>query len=74
VLLPMTPARLKEWAYAGLIFDVVSALYSAIAVGDAPNQWIPPIIALTLIGGSYILYRQREQVEQQLVISNKTLI
>lgn len=70
VLLPMTPSRLKEWAYAGLIFDVVSALYSAIAVGDAPDQWVPPIIALSLIGGSYALYRQRQNAKTESGIAN----
>lgn len=58
VLYPLN-ARLKEWAYAGLIFDVTGALYSAIAVGDAPITWIPPLLGIILIGGSYILYRQR---------------
>src|SRR5262245_21246723 len=26
--------RLKEWAYAGLVFDIAGALYSHLAVGD----------------------------------------
>jgi hypothetical protein len=26
--------RLKEWAYAGLIFDITGALYSHLSVGD----------------------------------------
>jgi uncharacterized membrane protein YhaH (DUF805 family) len=48
--------RLKEWAYAGLVFDLVGALYSHISVGDSPSQWIFPILGLTLVSGSYFLY------------------
>lgn len=48
--------RLKEWAYAGLVFDVVGALYSHIAVGDPASAWIFPIIGLTLILASYFLF------------------
>ena len=33
VLIPGT-GRLKEWAYAGLIFDLAGALYSHLSVGD----------------------------------------
>lgn len=58
VLLPIN-ARIKEWAYAGLFFDVMSALYSAIAVGDAPDTWIPALIGIVLVGGAYALYRQQ---------------
>lgn len=55
VLLPRFP-RLKEWAYAGLTFDVIGAFYSHISVGDAASFWIFPLVALALILGSYFLY------------------
>src|SRR5882672_12578948 len=32
--------RLKEWAFAGLVFDVVGALYSHLSVGDPMSAWI----------------------------------
>src|SRR5437764_13058333 len=35
LLLPIVPARLKEWAYAGFAFTLVSALLAHLAVGDA---------------------------------------
>jgi hypothetical protein len=57
VLQPWYP-RLKEWAYAGLAIDVVGALYSHLSVGDPPTAWIPPIVAIGLIFGSYALYRK----------------
>ena len=43
---------LKEWAYAGVTFDLIGALYSHIAVGDSVQFLIPPIIGLALTGGS----------------------
>jgi hypothetical protein len=49
--------RLKEWAYAGLVFDVIGALYSHLLVGDSPSGWMPALIGLVLVGGSYLFYR-----------------
>lgn len=61
ILVPGYP-RLKEWAYAGLFFDITGAMYSAAAVGDPPAQWVPAlIIGYVLIFGSYIFYHKRKQ-------------
>ncbi len=49
--------RLKEWAYAGLVFDVIGALYSHLSVGDSPSGWMPALIGLVLVGSSYLSYR-----------------
>ena len=40
-------ARLKEWAYAGMVFDALFAAYSRGAIGDP----LPQIILPLLIGG-----------------------
>ena len=40
VLLPGLP-RVKEWAFAGLTFDLTGALYSHLSVGDPPSRWRP---------------------------------
>jgi hypothetical protein len=50
--------RLKEWAYAGLVFDLVGAAYSHISVNDPASVWVMPVIALLLVTGSYALYRR----------------
>lgn len=39
VLVPMVPARLKEWAYAGFAITLVSALIAHLAVGDGAVAW-----------------------------------
>lgn len=51
--------RLKEWAYAGLVFDLIGAFYSHLSVGDPPSAWAPPFIGLLLVSGSYLFYRKR---------------
>lgn len=61
-------ARLKEWAYAGLFFDTVSAFYSGISVNAGPADIIPPIVATALIVGSYLLYRRRLYLVQRTLV------
>ena len=58
LLLPRL-GRLKEWAYAGLIFDLAGALYSHVSVGDPSSIWVFPVIGLCLVGGSYALRSAR---------------
>lgn len=49
--------RLKEWAYAGLAFDVIGAIYSITMVRQTVA--IIPIIALMFVFTSYFLYHKR---------------
>ena len=51
--------RLKEWAYAGLIFDITGALYSHLSVGDPVSVWGFAVVGLVLVGGSYGFGRLR---------------
>lgn len=48
--------RIKEWAYAGLTFDLVGATYSMIATGEPAVHWM--LIGFGLIAGSYIYYHK----------------
>ena len=59
VIAILTPGfrRLKEWAYAGLTFDLLGALYSHLVVGDPPTTWMFALIGLALAIGSYLLSR-----------------
>jgi hypothetical protein len=54
-------ARLKEWAYAGLVFDIVGALYSHLSVADPVSVWGFALVALVLVSGSYVCGRLRTQ-------------
>jgi LPXTG-motif cell wall-anchored protein len=60
ILFPRLP-RLKEWAFAGLAFDLIGALYSHLSVGDAASSWIFPVIGIVLLIGSYVLFRRKTQ-------------
>jgi hypothetical protein len=62
ILFPGFP-RLKEWAYAGLVFDLIGAFYSHISVGDPFGVWIFPIIGLLLVSGSYCLHRKKQNYQ-----------
>jgi DoxX-like family len=63
VLLPMVPARLKEWAYAGFAITLVSALLAHLAVGDgfAASSWAGGTGVLW--SASYFFYRQLQAGE-----------
>ena len=50
---------IKEWAYAGLVFDIAGAIYSLICVGASVPDMLFPIIALLLVMASYILYHRK---------------
>ncbi|WP_298900337.1 DoxX family protein [uncultured Psychroserpens sp.] len=47
---------LKEWAYAGFLFNFLLALEAHIATKD--NLYFGPVIALVLLAGSYTFYRR----------------
>ena len=55
--------RLKEWAYAGLTFDMTGALYSHLSVGDPASVWLFAVVGLLLTAASYLLYRSVRSAE-----------
>ena len=68
VLAPGLP-RLKEWAFAGLTFDLTGALYSHLSIGDPPSAWMPAVVGLVLMAGSYAAYRtQRDSSHAREVL------
>jgi uncharacterized membrane protein YphA (DoxX/SURF4 family) len=54
VLAPGLP-RLKEWAYAGMMFDLTGALVSHAAAGDGADKLMAPIVLLGVLGASWAL-------------------
>ncbi|MGO9885200.1 MAG: DoxX family protein [Solirubrobacteraceae bacterium] len=58
VLLPV-PKGLREWAYAGLTFDLLVTIFSILLSGLPPLSIIQPIIILILVLGSYLCWRKR---------------
>lgn len=57
VLVPRAP-RLKEWAYAGIVFDFTGALASHAARGDGAGRIIPPLVLTLLALASWALRPQ----------------
>jgi len=64
ILIPGYP-KVKEWAYAGLTFDLIGAGYSHMAYGDPAANWLPLFIFLFVIAGSYIYYHKKEKLKAQ---------
>ncbi len=79
IVIPGYP-RIKEWAYAGLVFDLLGATYSIIASGQPAGNWMFMAIPLILAAGSYTWYHKKlkaggfykkSELEKQL---NKELV
>ena len=58
LLLAPVSARLKEWAYAGFAFDLVSAIIAHLSVGDGPEAWGWAAGTAVLWVLSYVLWRR----------------
>ncbi|MFT3912278.1 MAG: DoxX family protein [Ferruginibacter sp.] len=52
-------ATIKEWAYAGLMFDLIGATYSIMAVGSPNGSWTFMLLPLLLGTVAYIFYRKK---------------
>ncbi len=63
ILVPGFP-RLKEWAYAGFVFDLTGALYSHISVGDPASGLIIFLIGYVLIASSYVFYHKKQKATE----------
>ncbi len=59
ILLPMVPARVKEWAYFGFFIDLVTGMYSFIAVGDPVAAWAPMLLFIGVLIFAYVLHHKR---------------
>ncbi len=47
--------RLKEWAYAGFVFDLTAGAWSRAAVGDSTGDVVAPLVFLALVLASWAL-------------------
>ncbi|PJN90141.1 DoxX family protein [Bacillus sp. mrc49] len=65
ILVPGFP-RIKEWAYAGMTFDLTGAMYSTIVVGDPVSSWLFFVFGFILIAGSYIYHHKRSKAASVL--------
>src|ERR1700722_17880779 len=53
LLIPIVPARLKEWAYAGFAINLVSAVIAHLSINDRPLAFVPSTLTGLLWAASY---------------------
>ena len=61
LLLPMVPAKIKEFAYFGFGLVFVSAVYSHLSIGDDISEAIAPLVFLAILTVSY-MYKDKIDV------------
>lgn len=71
ILIPGFP-RIKEWAYAGLVFDLTGATYSIIASGGQVFEWLFMLLPLLLAAGSYYFYHKKLKMLKEPVFATTT--
>ena len=64
LLVPVVPARLKEWAYAGFALNLASALIAHLSLGDRPPALALSTITSVLWGLSYGFWRRLQTAER----------
>jgi uncharacterized membrane protein YphA (DoxX/SURF4 family) len=58
ILIPGYP-RIKEWAYAGLAYDLIGAIYSVLATDGFQPQMLIMLLPIAFLVISYTLYHKR---------------
>jgi hypothetical protein len=53
IMLPKLPSKLREWAYAGLTFNLIFAIISHIVVDKNISYILMPIVVGIILGVSY---------------------
>jgi hypothetical protein len=64
LLVPLVPARLKEWAYAGFAINLASALIAHFSISDRLLAFAPSTITSVLWGLSYFFWRRLQTTER----------
>lgn len=58
LVIPQVPARLKEWAYAGFTFNMISASVSHGAVDGFGAGVVFPLVVLSVLAVSYVQFHK----------------
>jgi uncharacterized membrane protein YphA (DoxX/SURF4 family) len=73
VLLPRMPL-IKEWAYAGMMFDLTGASVSHVAVGDDLRHVVVPLVIAVVVAGSWALRPDERRIRGTAVQSACCLV
>lgn len=58
-------SRIKEWAYAGLFFDLIGATYSIASAGAPAANWAFMALPIALAICSYVFYQKKVRSKLQ---------
>lgn len=58
LLVPVIPARVKEWAYAGFALNLISAVIAHASISDRPLAFVPSTLTGGLWAISYFTWRR----------------
>lgn len=61
IILPMIPAKVKEWAYAGLTFNLIFAILSHIVVDGNIGFIVLPVVVMAILAVSYLYNPQLQK-------------
>ena len=64
--------RVKEWAYAGILFDLSGGFVSHLVTGDALPKPIIPVVLLALAMSSYFLRPDDRKLPSPLAATDAT--
>lgn len=64
LMIPFTPATLKEWAYAGFTFTTLSACIAHLVVDGFHALSFFPLIILAVLMVSYVSYRKIQRAKK----------
>jgi uncharacterized membrane protein YphA (DoxX/SURF4 family) len=67
ILVPGFP-RIKEWAYAGLFFDLAGATYATYSVMPDPGGFFFMALIIGFLFASYFLYHKRMKMKGQATV------
>ncbi|MBE7436874.1 MAG: DoxX family protein [Spirochaetales bacterium] len=58
--------RLKEWAYAGIVFDLVGAVYSSLMAAPFDPKLLFMVLPISAVFASYFLWHKKLQAANSI--------
>lgn len=58
LLIPVIPARIREWAFAGFAITFISAFVAHVSMGDPTSMTVMPLIMLVILSISHYFFLQ----------------
>jgi hypothetical protein len=74
LLIPMTPTRIKEFAYFGFALTIVSASIAHLSSGDGIWHGLEPLVALGVLAVSYLYYDKLRQISTSRPLASRSLV